>query len=64
VLDDILRILEDGKWHRCTDISDETRVSEDKVLYVARFLNEFGFADFEHEEKRVKLDTDFLKLPV
>jgi len=64
VLDDILKILEDGKWHLCTDIAGETRVSEDKILTIARFLSEFGFADFEDERKRVKLDTNFLKLPV
>lgn len=64
MFDDVLAILEDGRSHSFTEISDKIGISKNEVLSIVRFLSEFGFAQIDCEEKRVKLDSDFLKLPV
>jgi len=64
MFDDILKVLEDGRWHDLTEIAGKVSISEDKVSCVAEFLSEFGFANINDEGKRVKLDSDFLNLPV
>ena len=63
MFDDILAILEDGRSHSFKEITDKTGTSKDEVLCVVRFLSQFGFVQLD-DERRVKLDPDFLKLPV
>jgi len=64
MLEDILRTLEDGRWHDFMKFASEKRISEDDVLLAVKFLNEYGFVKLDEKGKRVKLDPEFLKLPV
>jgi len=63
MFDDILEILEDGRWHRVSEIVNHTGTPEETVLRIVRFLGEYGFANIDDEGERVKLDSDFLALP-
>jgi len=63
MLDEIMKVLEDAKWHNVTEITDKTGMSTDEVLSIVTFLSKFGFAQLDVEEKRMRLDREFLKLP-
>ena len=63
MLSNILRTLEDGRWHLYREIANETGLSEEAILSVFRFLNEFDFVNIDDERRRVKLDSSFLGLP-
>jgi len=64
MLDEVLRVLEDGGWHRFTEIAIKVHVPEERIIDIARFLSDFGFAHLDSDEEKVRLDSDFLKLPV
>jgi len=63
MFDDILVVLEDGRWHQLSEIVNRTRTPEETVLHIVRFLSEYGFANIDDKGERVKLDSDFLALP-
>ncbi|MFQ6095478.1 MAG: hypothetical protein ACE5NN_04985 [Candidatus Bathyarchaeia archaeon] len=64
MFDEVLRILEDGRWHEFAEITDESRISESKVLRVVKFLNKYGFAQVDSNYEKVRLNPDFLRLPI
>ncbi len=63
MLSNILGILEDGEWHNYKEIADHAGISEETVLRVVNFLNEFNFANIDDMGRRVKLSSAFLDLP-
>jgi DNA-binding IclR family transcriptional regulator len=63
MLSNVLEILEDGEWHNYQDIANQAKISEEKVLRVVDFLNEFSLANVDNKERRVKLSPAFLELP-
>ena len=64
MLDNVLWILEDGGWHPFLEIANRSRISEEIVLAVARFLSKYDLAEVDYEGKKVKLDPKFRKLPL
>jgi len=52
----ILRLLENGKWHRLEDIEEKTHLNGGKVKYVTNFLAEYNFVKLDEAEQKVKLD--------
>ena len=64
MFEEILRILEDGRWHEFEEITNETLMNEVKVQGVVKFLNKYGFAQVDSDDKKVRLNPDFLKLPI
>jgi len=63
MLSSVLEILEDGEWHNYREIANQAGISEETVLRVANFLNEFNLANIDNRERKVKLSPAFLELP-
>ena len=52
----ILRLLENGKWHRLKDIEKETHLDSVNVENVTKFLASYNFIELDEVEQKVKLD--------
>ena len=58
----ILELLSDGKWHEIDELLVEVRLTEQKFREVTEFLDKYGFVEFDHENRKVKVNKDFRKL--
>jgi DNA-binding IclR family transcriptional regulator len=58
----ILELLSDGKWHGIDELLVRVTVSEQKFREVTEFLDKYGFVEFDHENRKVKVNKDFRKL--
>lgn len=62
LIDEILEILKDGKWHSPNDIISQTNGKPLKVLLCLRFLEHYGFLWFHKEQVQLWGSViDFLK---
>lgn len=57
LVDNILTLLEDGRWHNLIEIADKFKLLERDVGYIISFLTEFGFVDLNKDQNRVKIST-------
>jgi len=60
----ILELLEDGKWHSLTEISDKSGLHEFKLEIVTNFLAEYNFIELDKDKQKTRLAAsvaDFLK---
>ena len=57
-------ILKNHQFDFITEIAIKVHVPEERIIDIARFLSDFGFAHLDSDEEKVRLDSDFLKLPV
>jgi len=57
LLDALLRLLRDGKWHSLDQIALELCVSERKLLMALRFLAEYSFVELEEEQRRARITS-------
>ena len=60
----IFDLLEDGKWHSLTEITDKSGVHEFKLEIVTNFLAEYDFIELDKTKRKAKLAVsvvDFLK---
>jgi len=64
VIEEVIRLLEDGTWHSFSEIKDKSNLPDDRFLKVVQFLKEFDLADIDDEQERVKINKSFLELPV
>jgi len=55
LVDNILTLLEDGRWHDFIEIADKFKLPERDIGYIISFLTEFGFADLNKDQNRVKI---------
>jgi len=63
-LDDILKLLEDGKWHNLNEIRKKIELQDPKVKGLAKFLAQYNFIELDKDGKKAKLAPsiqDFLK---
>ncbi|MGQ9460195.1 MAG: hypothetical protein ACUVRA_03065 [Candidatus Bathyarchaeaceae archaeon] len=63
-INDILELLEDGKWHDLNEIKKKTELHELKVKSLTKFLAQYNLIKLDKDGKRAKLDPliqDFLK---
>lgn len=58
----ILELLSDGKWHEIDELLVSVKLSEQKFREVTEFLDKYGFVEFDHENRKVKVNKDFRKL--
>jgi DNA-binding IclR family transcriptional regulator len=58
----ILELLSDGKWHGIDELLVSVKLSEQKFREVTEFLDKYGFVEFDHENRKVKVNKDFRKL--
>ena len=60
----IFNLLEDGKWHSLTEITDKSGLHEFKLEIVTSFLAEYDFIELDKTKRKVRLAVsvvDFLK---
>jgi predicted transcriptional regulator len=60
-IDEILELLEDGKWHDIKEVMEKSNLQEFKVEMIYAFLTEYTFIDFNKEQKKAKLTPATLK---
>ena len=63
-LDDILELLENGKWHDLKEIKKKTQLYDFDITSIAKFLAQYNFIKLDKEGKKAKLDSsaqDFFK---
>lgn len=61
---DIFDLLEDGKWHSFTEITDKSGLHEFKLEIIANFLAEYDFVRLDKARRKARLTVstiDFLK---
>ena len=60
-LDDILKLLEDGKWHDVREIADNSGLHRLKTEMTMNFLSEFDFVELDETRRKVKLASSLYK---
>ena len=63
-VDDILRLLKNGKWHDLKEIGKRIQLQDLDVASITKFLAQYNFIKLDKEGKKAKLDSstqDFLK---
>ncbi len=63
-VEDILRLLENGKWHDLKEIGEKTQLNDLKVKSATKFLLQYEFVKLDEREQKIKLDPsmqNFLK---
>jgi predicted transcriptional regulator len=60
-IDEILELLEDGKWHDIKEVMEKSNLQEFKVEVIYGFLAEYAFVDFNKEQQKAKLTPTTLK---
>jgi len=64
VVNVILDLLEDGKWHSLAEIADKSGLHEFKLEIVTGFLAEYNFIEVDKAKRRARLAVsvaDFLR---
>ena len=64
VIDEILDLLKDGKWHTMNEVMEKSRLNEFKAETVMSFLAEYSFIQQDKEHKKARLTPptlDFLE---
>jgi len=63
-VEDILKLLENGKWHDLKEIGEKAQLNDAEVKSVTKFLAQYNFIKLEEGRQKVKLDPStryFLK---
>jgi hypothetical protein len=63
MIEEVVKLLEDGTWHSFSEIKNKTNLPEGQFREVTRFLKDFNLADIDVERERVKIVSSFLALP-
>lgn len=64
ILENILKFLEDGKWHDLKEIGKKIELQDLEVKSLVKFLARYNFIKLDKEEEKAKLGPpvhDFLK---
>jgi len=57
-IDKILEILNNGDWHRVTEVAEKTGTQESKIKLISSFLSAYDFLEYDKKTKRIKLSTE------
>ena len=60
-VEDILRLLKNGKWHDLKEIREKTQLNDLKVKSVTKFLSQYNFIKLNEGEQKIKLDPSMKK---
>ena len=63
-VDDILKVLENGKWHNLKEIGHKIQLDDSDTINITDFLAQYNFIKLDKERKKAKLGPsmqDFLK---
>lgn len=61
IIDDVLELLEDGRWHDVREAVKKSGLNESKAEAVLGFLAEYNFITLNKEQQKVKLTSTMLK---
>ena len=64
LIEAIVALLEDGQWHSLAQVRKDLSIDEAELSKIIDFFKKFDFIDVNEKEKKVKLDSYFLGLPV
>lgn len=57
-IESLLRLLDDGNWHRITDPAKQLKWSLSRTMRIAEFLSEHGLVHYRKQEESVMLDPE------
>ena len=57
IIDAVLGLLKDGKWHNLAEIAKKLPSHEFRVEMIVRFLSDYGFVEFDKKGQKVKLNS-------
>jgi len=57
-IDKIFEILNNGDWHRLTEVAEKTGTQESKIELISSFLSAYDFLEYDKKTKRIKLSTE------
>jgi len=63
-IDELLELLEDGKWHGLNEIIEKSRLCKFKAETITNFLAEYAFVQLDKKCQKARLTPsalDFLK---
>ena len=61
-VEQLLRLLEDGRWHRLDNVADQLKWSGSKTLELVRFLADHGMVSYRTTDQSVRLDPALLQI--
>jgi len=64
LIDEVIRLLEDGAWHSFSEIQEKINLPKDLFFKSVQFFKEFDLADIDEKQERVKISSSFLNLTV
>jgi len=57
IIDVVLSLLKDGKWHNLAEIAKKLASHEFRVEMIVSFLSDYGFIEFDKKGQKVKLNS-------
>ena len=57
-IDKIFEILNNGDWHRLTEVAEKTGTQESKIELISSFLSAYDFMEYDKKTKKIKLSTE------
>jgi hypothetical protein len=54
-MDDVLKLLEDGRWHDMKEIINNSRLHGLKVEMLMEFFAKYDFVELDKKQQKVKL---------
>lgn len=57
-IDRIFKILDNGNWHRVTEVAEETSTQESKIELISGFLDAYDFLEYDRKTKRIRLSNE------
>jgi len=57
VIDKIFEVLDNGDWHKLTEVAEKTGTQKSKVELISSFLANYDFLEFDKKAERVRLSN-------
>ena len=58
----LFAIIKDGKWHKISELSKQTKVKTDKLTEFFQFLSTQGVITYEEKTNRVRIEPEWQNL--
>ena len=56
-IDKIFEILDNGDWHKLTEVAEKTGTQKSKVKLISSFLANYDFLEFDKKTDRIRLSN-------
>jgi len=54
-IDKIFEILDNGDWHKLTEVAERTGTQKSKVELISSFLANYDFLEFDKKDEKIRL---------